>query len=63
MKPGRGLLFGLATLAIQRSMGSIVNENMYFPRVSKSDVQEKWQGIYKGLNLRETSYTCTKFIR
>lgn len=65
MRTGGGplLLLGLTTLAVQTSLGSIINENMYFPRVSRSAVKEKWQGVYKNLNLRETSYTCTKFIK
>ena len=56
------LLGCLLALVAQTSYGSVVNENMYFPRVSRKEVREGWQTIYDKMDLSKTSYSCTNLV-
>ena len=57
------LLGCFLALVVQTTHGSVVNENMYFPRISMKEVREGWQNIYNGMDLSKASYSCTNLVR
>ena len=47
-------------VAAQLAKGSSVYENIYFPRITHSEVVEQWKDIYKNINYENSKYSCMK---